>query len=65
MTFTMRLERAAGKPADPPTLRTAVPNWSPRDTIFLGRRSFAWSQFETTTSTKRRCWLLKHLHTRH
>src|SRR5512132_377260 len=34
-----------------------------RQLIFLGRRSFAWSQFETTTSTKRRCWLLKHLHT--
>jgi hypothetical protein len=46
MTFTVKLEQADGTPADPPTLRTAVPNWSPRDTIFLGRRSFAWSQFE-------------------
>jgi hypothetical protein len=33
MTFTFRLERADGTPADPPTIRTAVPNMRPGDTI--------------------------------
>jgi hypothetical protein len=28
-----------GAPADPPTLKTAVPNWRPGDTIPLGRRT--------------------------
>jgi hypothetical protein len=32
-----RLETAAGAPADPPTLASAVPNWKPGDTIPLGR----------------------------
>jgi hypothetical protein len=27
MTFTFRLEQQDGTPADPPTLRSAVPNW--------------------------------------
>jgi hypothetical protein len=27
---------AGGTPADPPTLKTAVPNWRPGDTIALG-----------------------------
>jgi hypothetical protein len=31
--FTFRLEHEDGTPADPPTLHTAVPNWSPGDTI--------------------------------
>jgi hypothetical protein len=35
--FTFKLELADGTPADPPTLRTAVPNWNPGDTIPLGR----------------------------
>jgi hypothetical protein len=33
MTFTYRLERADGTPADPPTVRTAVPDMRPGDTI--------------------------------
>jgi hypothetical protein len=33
MTFTFRLERADGTPADPPTMRSAVPNMRPGDTI--------------------------------
>jgi hypothetical protein len=33
MTFTYRLEQADGTPADPPTVRTAVPNMRPGDTI--------------------------------
>lgn len=36
MAFTFRLELEDGTPADPPTLKTAVPNWSPGDTIPLG-----------------------------
>jgi hypothetical protein len=34
--FTYRLEQEDGTPADPPTFRTAVPNWRPGDTIPLG-----------------------------
>jgi hypothetical protein len=34
--FTYRLEREDGTPADPPRLNSAVPNWSPGDTIPLG-----------------------------
>ncbi len=36
--FTFRLEHADGTPADPPTLRAAVPNWAPGDTIPGGSR---------------------------
>ena len=31
--FAFKLERADGTPADPPTLKTAVPTWGPGDTI--------------------------------
>jgi hypothetical protein len=34
-----KLEHEDGTPADPPTLHTAVPNWSPGDTIPLGHRT--------------------------
>jgi hypothetical protein len=37
MAFTYKLELEDGTPADPPTLDTAVPNWSRGDTIPLGR----------------------------
>jgi hypothetical protein len=37
MAFTYKLELEDGTPADPTTLDTAVPNWSPGDTIPLGR----------------------------
>jgi hypothetical protein len=36
MAFTFKLEHKDGTPADPPALHTAVPNWSPGDTIPLG-----------------------------
>lgn len=36
MPFTYTLERQDGSPAEPPTFSTAVPNWSPGDTIPLG-----------------------------
>ena len=37
--FRFRLETVEGKPADPPTLSAAVPNWSVGDTIHLGDRT--------------------------
>jgi hypothetical protein len=37
MAFLFRLETEDGKPAEPPTLATAVHKWRPGDTIPLGR----------------------------
>jgi hypothetical protein len=37
MAFTYKLELEDGTPANPPTLRTAVPTWNAGDTIPLGR----------------------------
>jgi hypothetical protein len=37
--FLFRLETPAGEAAEPPTLQSAVPNWSPGDTIPLGPRT--------------------------
>jgi hypothetical protein len=34
--FTYRLEHQDGTPADPPTLKAAVPNWRAGDIIPLG-----------------------------
>jgi hypothetical protein len=31
-----KLELANGEPADPPTLKSAIPNWRVGDSIFLG-----------------------------
>jgi hypothetical protein len=39
MAFLFRLETTDGVPADPPTLTSAVPNWSRGDTIPLGGRT--------------------------
>jgi hypothetical protein len=39
MTFLFKLETRDGAAADPPTFRTAVPNWRAGDQIPLGRRS--------------------------
>jgi len=36
MSFTFTLEQEDGSPTEPPTLATAVPNWTPGDTIPLG-----------------------------
>jgi hypothetical protein len=36
MTFTFKLEREDGTLAEPPILKTAVPNWKAGDTIPLG-----------------------------
>jgi hypothetical protein len=33
MTFTVRLERADGPPAEPPSIGTTVTNWRTGDTI--------------------------------
>jgi hypothetical protein len=37
MTFTLRLERLDGPPAEPPTIESTVTNWRTGDTIPLGR----------------------------
>jgi hypothetical protein len=39
MAFAFRLEHKDGTPADPPTLKVAVPNWRAGDTILLGKRT--------------------------
>jgi hypothetical protein len=39
MAFMFRLEQEDGTPADPPTLKTAVPNWRPGNAIPLGGRT--------------------------
>jgi hypothetical protein len=39
MAFAFRLELKDGTPAEPPSLRSAVPNWRPGDTIPLGGRT--------------------------
>ena len=39
MAFLFKLEHEDGTPADPPTLATAVPNWSLGDVIPLGHRA--------------------------
>jgi hypothetical protein len=39
MPFTFKLELADGTPAEPATLKTAVPNWQPGNTIPLGGRT--------------------------
>ena len=36
MAFLFRLETKDGRPAEPPTLDAAVPNWRPGDTLPLG-----------------------------
>jgi len=38
MAFLFKPETAEGLPAEPPTMRSAVPNWRPGDTIPLGQR---------------------------
>jgi hypothetical protein len=35
--FYFKLEHEDGTPAEPATLKAAVPNWRPGDTIHLGR----------------------------
>jgi hypothetical protein len=39
MAFLFRLETEDGKPADPPTLSSAIPSWRAGDTIPLGGRT--------------------------
>ena len=39
MAFLYKLEDEAGKPAEPPMVHTAVPNWSVGDTIPLPHRA--------------------------
>jgi hypothetical protein len=39
MTFTFKLERLDGTPAEPPSFKTTVLVWQPGDTIPLGNRT--------------------------
>ena len=39
LSFVFKLELADGTPAEPPTFKTAVPNWRVGDTIPLGGRT--------------------------
>jgi hypothetical protein len=39
MAFQFRLEHDDGSPADPPTLKAAVPNWRAGDTIPVGGKA--------------------------
>jgi hypothetical protein len=55
MAFMFRLEQEDGAPADPPTLKSAVPDWHAGDAIPLGGRTLRRSEFEMTTRTKLRC----------
>jgi len=57
--FLFRLETTDGKPADPPTLSAAVPNWSVGDSIYFGhRRCGSWA-VATTTPSSRPSWSLR------
>jgi len=37
--FLFKLEMADGKPAEPPSLSSAVPNWAPGHTIHFGHKT--------------------------
>ena len=37
--FLFKLETADGKPAEPSTLSSAVPNWGPGETIHFGHKT--------------------------
>jgi hypothetical protein len=37
--FLLRLETPNGKPADPSSLSSAVPNWAPGHTIHFGHKT--------------------------
>ena len=37
--FTFRLEHEDGTPADPPQLKTVVPNWEAGDKMSLGHKT--------------------------
>jgi hypothetical protein len=70
MTFTFRLEQADGTPADPPTVRTAVPDMRPGDTIPIrpGRTlrvvATVASAATSRPSWSSRTWPKEHLATR-
>ena len=53
--FVFRLETADGAPAEPPTLNTAVPNWSEGDCVPLGKRTLRVIGNVTTTPINRPC----------
>jgi hypothetical protein len=56
MAFLFKLEHEDGTPAEPSSLSSAVPNWSPGHLIHFGHRTLRVVAYETTTPTRPRCW---------
>jgi hypothetical protein len=54
MTFTYRLQQADGAPAEPPTIRTAVPNMRPGDTIRTHVERLPWQHLSRQRLVDRR-----------
>jgi hypothetical protein len=59
MAFLFKLETADGAPADPPALRSAVPNWHPGDTIPVGKRALRVVRVRDDDADQIRCWSLR------
>jgi hypothetical protein len=59
VALMVRLEQEAGSPADPPTFKTAVPNWTARHTIPLGRRMLRAVAIRDDDPINRPRWWLK------
>jgi hypothetical protein len=60
MAFTEKLEHEDGTPADPPTIRVAVPTWNPGNTISLAPTGrYAGSRFVARMRISRLCWSLR------
>jgi hypothetical protein len=54
MAFTFKLEHPDGAPADPPTLRSAVPNWRSATrsrSVPVSRRCSSWDSERERTNT--------------
>jgi hypothetical protein len=59
MTFTFKLERLDGTPAEPPSFKTTVLGGSLATRSLWGTGRFRSFAFATTTQTRRRCWSLR------
>ena len=56
MAFAYRLEHEDGTPAEPPALRTAVPNWQAGNVILLRHRSLRVVDVRLDEGTGRDRW---------
>ena len=60
MTYSFRLQRTDGSPADPPTLRSTVLTWRQGDTTPLGAdRTLRVLGVRDDDADSRPCWLSK------